>query len=194
MKTEMTQHPVVVTQSRLISDLEEAADQAGWLGSAWYPKMPEGKIVKFLRQFPWVARYIHPDRISQVFVSGITPQMIDRQMRDDTCEVISCEYAYLLDHSGSLVSYMTEETVTSRKYGFFGPVKVEKKPLKVFGSVESCRTIRWKLDELGNEIDKIKFLLSFDDRTKTAIVYKRPEGADIWEWMKGQIEDVPGAE
>lgn len=176
----------VVTQKRLIQDLEESFNRAG---NAWYTKMPETKIVKFLKQFSWVRRFINPDDISQVYVSGIDPAMIFRPLRyQDSDFSVSREYAFLVDEHGDLVSRMIEKTVTSKKYIFFGPVRTEKRSEKITGNVD-CRSTIWDtLNELGDEVEKIKFLFSFDTWTKVAIVYKRPKGTDFWKWIEDEID------
>lgn len=170
---------VVVTQHRLVRDLEEMT------GYAWYTKMPETKIVKFLKQFPWVRRLINPDDISRVYVSGIDPVMITRIIRFDGF-TDSREFAFLVDENGELVSRVAEWTVSRKKFIFFGPVTPTKKTWQISGSVEPCSTIQCKLEQLGDEAEKIQFLLSFHSWTKVAIVYKRPKGVSLKKWLSDE--------
>ena len=189
----------IVTQGRLIRDLVPVLDRSnlGYM-QVGSPAMPETKIRKFLKQFTWVSpNFVPQEHISQVYVSGVDPQMIDRMLEVGKPYFIEedgyRECAFLLDENGQVVTRQVEVVKTWKKYFLFGPVCTKKHPVTFDGRVRSWGTIRSALNNLGDQVDRVRFILSYDAWTKVVIVYKRPTGAGFWEWVRDEIPE-PAAE
>lgn len=181
---------LIVTQRRLIRDLATEYNRSNIVSywGVYYPIMPENKIFRFLRQFPWVLGFIQERDIAQVYVSGLDPLVITSPLGEEHPDIgFAHEYAFLLDKDGSVVSATSEETRTNRKFLFFGPKITKKEKVFVRGTLENGQNISSMLTLLGSEqTSKIMFIMSYDSWTKTVIIYKRPHNLTFDQWIKGE--------
>lgn len=163
-------------------------------------RMPSTKIEAFLREFPAITRHIEKTEIRQVFVSRVTPEIINMELvqRAEDCgdilfgsvRNIPHEQIFLLDEEFNLVSRnYTQKGKTKKKHLFFGPnVTAPDVVVKVEGMVKYPNTIENKLVELEQVANKIVYMLSFCDLNGVVILYKSPKGISIPEWIAQQIE------
>ena len=178
-------------------------------------EMPFTKIEGFLKEFPWVTKYIPQQDIRQVYVSRITPEIVsDRlamgkinyQVRVNGWEVSYMETRtkdvsetiFLLDAEGAVVCHDEENEVVTpahsyRKYWLFGPrINVPEKKEMVKNKYVACelapRRIKDMLDALKGDADRVRFVISYYVRTGGVIIYKSPQGVTSPDWIKQQIE------
>jgi hypothetical protein len=155
------------------------------------------KVEGFLKEFPWVTKYVSRASIKQVYVSRITQEIMDQVLTE-------CGYAgeevNLLDASGSQVNHVEyEEVITPshsrRKFFIFGPmIHIPENSILVSHTFEGCslstpydNRIRCIFAGLKEDASKVRFVLSYFELTKAVIVYKC-QGTTILDWIKQQIE------
>jgi hypothetical protein len=192
-----TRTSFVVTQGRLIRDLTDSYNRLPvgvlppCLWNVWFPKMPETKIRKVLKKFMWIARLVNHEEISQIFVAGIDPLMLDRVIGSGkpVSGQFSNEHVFLVNEQGEVVTATRNLVTEHKKYFFFGSVRLKTSTVTTVGEVREGSTIRSVIDKLGPMADTIKFILSFDTWTKVAIVYKKPKGADLQGWLNDELEE-----
>ena len=190
MEIDAPPEKAIVTQARLVRDLTNAYNRSRGVSywGVWFPIMPETKILKFLDDFPWVLNFVSLDDISQVFVSGIHPLMMNAPMHclDGADHFMIREYAFLIDRNGKVVERQIERIGTRKKYFFWGPSIPTLKIEKVRGCVDIDETIIHRLKRLGETtVGNIEYVLSFHDWTKTVIVYRKPTDTTFWKLATG---------
>jgi hypothetical protein len=159
-------------------------------------EMPFTKIEGFLKEFPWITKYISRANIRQVYASRITPEI----MSDNLSE---CGYAgeqvFLLDAIGYVVNHVEKREVvipahSRRKFFFFGPVMyIPDERVRITDTYQGRNTeyhshIKDILDDLKNDANKVSFVVSYFRLTQAVIIYKVPKGITLSVWIKQQIE------
>ena len=157
--------------------------------------MPSTKLEGFKQEFGWIWKHVRSvshSGIGRVYVSRIEPSIMNsRRMRVDVGSLVavySWEYIWLLDENGEVVTCDSKETVYRRKYVFWGEKISRTKMRRVRGFVNEEATIEDTLCNLGEKANSVQFVLSYFERTATAIIYKAPKGASVPEWVRQQID------
>jgi len=165
--------------------LNEATRDKYW--NFVFQRMPANKVEAFERQFSWVRNYVK-DPISQVYVQGVDPELID--LRLAWKEGRGDEVVFLLDENFKLVISDRTETVMVGKYQFlgfrFGP-KVPRSQVVHFDGTTTF-SIRSALEELGEKGKLVRIILSYWEYTQAAIIYKLPKGDNLKDWFDWRIE------
>lgn len=156
--------------------------------------MPFTKVEGFLKEFPWVTKFIARADIKQVYVSRITCEVMDYKL-------IECGYAseeiFLLDADGCTVTNVKEVVIPAhsrRKFFLFGPmVHIPERRESIVDDFQGHKTpynylIRNILGCLnGGNINKVRFVVSYFELTHAVIIYKAPQGITIPDWIQQQI-------
>lgn len=162
--------------------------------------MPTTKIEGFFREFPWAEKYVRKDLVEKVFVSRIEPRLLDYKPRCWRERAYLEEEIFLVDKDGKAIGPEITEPVYSRKHRFWGPLTLQKTVVKKkAGQVQMDETIGEALRNLGEDAEKIRFILSryfpsllFLDsegrRRGVVILYKAPQDVSIPAWIERQIE------
>lgn len=145
--------------------------------------MAPPKIAAFLDEFPWISKFIDNCPISSTYVSMIESDLLNYTPNKSDEEGV--EEIWLLDGKGNLVSAIMSRNVTRRRF-LRKPVIVSEQ-YEVVGFVEHDSTIIEKLNEFGSlTIQRIRFVLSYDQINEAVIVYKIPGNLSMAEWLTHQ--------
>ena len=181
-------------------------------------EMPSTKVEAFLGEFPWITSHIFQSWIRQIYVSRITPEVLSNNLaahqypykekcyNEDGCAYYKHsighyrEKVFLLDGSGSVVNHVEKKEVVEpahsrRRLFLLGPIVhfPEKKEL-VVDEIKSCegsgtpKRIKVILDGLKDDADKVRFILSYYEKTGAVIIYKAPPDILLRKWIQVQIE------
>lgn len=165
----------------------------------WNHEMPPTKIKAFLREFPWVRDHVHGP-ITQVYVSRMDATTLTIMPETYNAgdffgdRFVPKQHICLLDNDGRLVKVMDRE----EKYRLFRFWRKSSFHYEKVSGVLSCgESVGTKLDELGADAQRVRFVLWYDpfdaysprNRFGALILYKAPKGIPIDEWIERQIDD-----
>jgi hypothetical protein len=154
--------------------------------------MPSTKINAFLKEFPWVQQYASGG-ISEVYVSQVEPSLLSyrplKKWQDDPgggC-MVRCEYLYLVDESGKLITREAQIEEISRKYIFFGP-KVSRTRTEIVAIGEVYLDMDDTIPTLEDKAVSICFVVSYVGETERVIVYRVPKNCSLPEWIEAETK------
>lgn len=166
--------------------------------------MSLSKLQGFHKQFPKV-RNIVLGPINQVFVSRLESRMLNYNPEDysvsDTDELdpysngmhSSDEVLYLLDDQCLPVVHCIDKCRQRRKYLFFGPI-INISETEVFvGTIKSGSTLSDAMRFLGDEADRVRYVLSYSREKESVILYKIPKDMALWQWFNAEINNEAAA-
>lgn len=164
----------------------------------WNHEMPPTKIKAFLREFPWVRDHVRGP-ITQVYVARVNATTLTVMPGTYNAgdffsdSLVPRRHICLLDNEGRLVT--TKVQRKRRQFPCFWR-KISSFE-EVFGTLNRGESIGTKLDELGADAKRVRFVLwydpfygySDDDRFGALILYKAPKNVSIDEWIARQIDE-----
>lgn len=156
------------------------------------------KLQGFHKQFPRVSNIVHGP-ISQAFVSRLEACMLNYNPKDydviDTDELDpysngthpSDEVLYLLDDQYKPVTHCIDKCRQRRKYFFFGPLINVAETHGFVGMIKNGSTLFETMQFLGEEADRVRYVLSYSQEKEAVILYKIPKDVALRQWFNAEI-------
>jgi len=176
----------------MLTQKELSERQGGYIYAVPDP-MPPTKIQGFMRQFPWIKKYV-AGPIVRVYVSGIEASFLNyspKYISEDwlfffffgTSDFPE-EKIFLLDEGKELITVEIEKK--RKMFLCFGPTITKME--KVIGVVRHGSSVNSIVEQLGEQADSIHFILSYYRYTRTVIIYKLPKGFSLRKWIGNETE------
>lgn len=158
------------------------------------------KLQGFHKQFPQVSDIVCGP-ISQAYVSRLEPSMLDYNPEDhqviDTDELDLCsngthasdEVLYLLNEKYKPVIHCVDQYRKRRKYLFFGPLIKVLETQAFVGTIKGGSTLFDAMQFLGEEADRVRYVLSYSREKESVILYKIPQSLTLRQWFLTEINE-----
>ena len=152
-----------------------------------FPKMPFGQIALFFKEFPWLEMYLYKTCVTHAYVSRVERGLMVYRPRVEPVspyptkvkpdvDFWRTERLLFLDASGELVTHQ----VVEKQRRFFWS---SKKAGEIKGLVSVGQTVGDALKNLGEDVNRVRFILSHLLKTNVVIVYKTPKVTDFRGWL-----------